>query len=248
MADEGLVEDSGEASPDTQVAEPTEAVQQDSDTGSDAAPDGTPADDGSAEIQQTDATDKRVNDTLAALKDAQRELHETKGQLKEIHTRVEAARQPQFDPKELRQQLEDDADRLGMTPEALEHFENRMYGQELAFQKRLQEQNSQYRAELDKLNPVVQKHQGLVDELSNDPMFQGWSPTQIAQVAEVFTGKRGGKGQPTPPKPPASGPAGTGRRSQSSTPKDGFTDVQRAWINADVDGEEQSTGLIEGAG
>ena len=246
MADEGLVEDSGEeASPDTQVAEPTEAVQQDSEPVSEAASDETPAEEASAEKQQEpDANEKRVNDTLSALKEAQRELHETKGQLKEIHTRVEAARKPPVDPQALRKQREEMADQLGITPEALEYVENLTYGQQLAFDQRLEDMTRSYQEKLDTLDPVYQKHQSVVEKLSNDPMFQGWTVAQIAHAADKFSGVLGGPTQPTPPKPPATSPAGTGRRSQSSKPKDGFTDAERAWINAGVDGEEADLGLV----
>ncbi len=219
---------------------PDEAVDgsdQSSDASSQSAPPGTPdGEQSKTEGKQAEAEkelanlEKRKADTLDALKEAQRELHEQRGYMK-AQTEAEEARRNQVDPAVVQQQREDKAAELGITVEALAHFENLSYQQHQFMETEIEKARREASERFATMSDDYKENAPLIEELSKAPEYAGWTKAQIAQNVAFLRGKLGPVNEDGP-KPPNANPAGGSRQVAPKAPKDGFTEQQRQWLNA----------------
>lgn len=178
-----------------------------------AAPQGTPAqvEPAAGERELADRLallEKRARDTEEALREKQRILHETTGRIKAEQEMAERFRNEQFrmSPEAAQKQREEFLERVRIDPSAaVEWAERNMQGQAQWMQSELDRMKTEFRAQMEDLDPVVQRNRDQVERLMQDPDFQGLSKKQIASLAEKFKGVT----QPDPIRPP---PALTGAR------------------------------------
>jgi hypothetical protein len=242
MANDTALMDSGEVAAQGAVqAESAAGIQSPEPQTPEAAPQGTPAEGQEAGniAEQLALLNKRVSDTETALKEKQRELHETTGMLKEAREAAQRNLGGNADPAAAQKQREEFLQRVDTNPRsAVEWFENVIAGQHQYIESVKKELAEQVAMLKDEADPIVQKNREVVDRLMSDPELKGLSRVQVARLAEKFR---------TPPASPAQRPppAPTGaQRAVAPKPTPGALPPELVKMIQSRVGGKQDTSLI----
>jgi len=189
--------------------------------------------------------EKRERDTESALRDKQRELHETTGRLKAERDMAEQFRNEQFriSPEAAQKQREEFLERVRLDPgAAVEWAERNLQSQAAWMQEQVATLERKVQSQLEDLDPVVVKNKDMVERLKADPDFAGLPKRALANLAEKFKGIS----QPDPARPPPA-PVGV-RRVVESSKKDVLPDWWKAQIAMKNDASIEYKGDINKEG